>query len=263
MASRWVVVVVMALAAGPAWAGKKAPVDGPTPEVAAAYEGYGQVAKAYSDAYRAADASALQQLVWGLCAGSTFQPRVDALAADVAKAEARMMAASQAVSQASSTGDVAGMTAASDALKADLAGLGALTAAAAALKADLEAAAANQPKTIALSALATTEGSVLQCLFATAGWKQEGAGVGGMRSGAYLSENFDVAQGGKVLNVSVLRPSPGPGMGAATPKQLAAAAKPDTVFRFDPATDVFVEIRAKENATAADAKALMALVITP
>lgn len=263
---RWAALFMVAfVVSSGAWAKKPKGPPPPPPEVQAAYERFSSAYQAYFDAAKTADAYEVQQRVWELGSdGAPFQERLDALKAEKDQADEAMLTVNAAVGTAVQANDAKAIDAQTEALAATTAGLAPLGEKVAALGAEVEAAIASQPATIAMADLAAVDALKLQRIFAKAGWAKEGAGVGGMRSSGYAYENFDVEKGGKVLNVYVIRPDPtADGTGGMPPKDVAARAEAGTVFRYDPATDCYVEIRVKDGASAADAKALLEQVVTP
>jgi hypothetical protein len=76
----------------------------------AAYSDFGEVSKAYMEAYQAADVYALQSMIWDLGdAGEPFQSRLDALKVEVDAAMARQVEANEAMNAAALTPDAAQM----------------------------------------------------------------------------------------------------------------------------------------------------------
>lgn len=236
----------------------------PSAEIQAALTAFSASGTTYMEAYRKADVSGIQGIVWQIGSdGAPFQPRVDALKAKYDAAEGRMLAANAAVNAAMQASDAAGIKAAGDALLAEIAGVAAMVAEADALRAEVTAAAVVPP-TIALADVVATPMEKLQRIFATAGWSKEGAAIMSMKTTGYNYENFDVARDGKVLSVQVIRPdASATGTGGAKPKDVAARNGKDVAFRYHAATDGYVEIKPGDGATPADAQALLAQVITP
>lgn len=243
---------------------KPAAVQGPSPEVKAAWDEFGAASKAYMEALQATKVYPVQELVWGGgTKGAAFQERLDALKAESDAAEQVLMEANARLGAGQ---DPVAIRAVAAELQGKIAGLAPLAAKVEALRAEVAAATAP-PSSVAVAELAKMDLLDLQKYFASKGWSKPDAGVGGMTIGAYETANFDVAKDGAVLNVSVTRPAASPmdggSMKPVPPKELAARAKADgKAFLYAPAADVYVEVTPRDGGTPDQAKVVLAL-ITP